>query len=251
MSSNTGALSQLLVNQDEIQPSSRHLIEPQGGSASVCPGTNSEPRTARLRAFVMGASFLFGIGLAAHDSTALTMPSVPVHEYWKIDTGRSCHKTPRFEDASGRPLPAPFEVLIFTGENFTGACASIGPGLYPHSEYLGLSEYNDVTRSVRVGTLVRAVLFDDAPFDSAPVFLSPGRDMNKFNFGLSSMRVEPADRRDTNQEGTSCKVPTGEIGLMSNNDCITLPALQLIQGASGTVTQRILSEFPQTEYVGL
>jgi hypothetical protein len=208
--------------------------------------------TGKRRVTLMGLSFLLGVSLGAGGSVAMEMPPVPVHEYWKIDTGKSCHKTPRLEDVSGRPLPAPFEVLVFTGKNFTGACASIGPGLYPHSEYLGLSEYNDVTHSVRVGSLVRAVLFDDAPFASSPVFVGPGSEMNNLSFGLSSMRVEPAGRRDTDQESTSCKVLSGEITLISsNNDCITLLALQFIQGASGTVTQRILGEFPQTEYIGL
>ena len=151
-------------------------------------------------------------------------------------------------------VPNPLEVLVFTGENFTGSCAALGPGLYPHSEYLGLSENNGAMRSVRVGTLARAVLFDNASYDSTPVFLAPGSKVNKLSSvgldrAVSSMRVEPAGRRDTNQEATTCKVLPGEITLISsNNDCITLLALQFIQGASGTVTQRILGEFPQTDY---
>ena len=94
MSTNTGILSQLLANQDEIQFELANLIQPYRRSArnpgeatlagellypGVCRSRHAAPAMTRLRALVMGTSFLCGIGLAAHDSVALETISQSFH----------------------------------------------------------------------------------------------------------------------------------------------------------------------------
>ena len=62
---------------------------------SIVSSLASSGPNSKRRVTLMGLSFLLGVSLGAGGSVAMEMPPVPVHDYWQIDTGKSCHKTPR------------------------------------------------------------------------------------------------------------------------------------------------------------
>jgi hypothetical protein len=182
------------------------------------------------RRMLITMSVLAVAGLTAPPSSA------QIHEYWRVNYTASCDAIPRSLDGLKRPLPGGNEVLLFDGEDFSGACVALDPGLYPHPENLLIA--NDSIRSVRVGGLVIAILFDDVLYASKPVVVTsdvPKLSSKGLDRAISSARVEPRGLRNTadSEPGLTCVLQANAITLFSDNkDCITMPALPLLPGSS-------------------
>jgi hypothetical protein len=184
------------------------------------------------RMMAIGTSLLLCLGIAA-PKTAAQVP-----EAWRVVTSQAC--------AQGADFPGPFEVFIFRDKHFTGECASLQPGLYPHSWTLGLP--NNSISSIQVGANVRARLFKEEVYrgQHEPLTLSGNTaisDLKTFNNKISSMRVE-IDNRDP--ECKSGDLNLGEIALFTRpsfkGDCIVLPVF----GDDGQP-----NEFPSAESLGI
>jgi hypothetical protein len=118
--------------------------------------------------------------------------------------------------------PYPNEVIVYRDPNFRGSCAALTPGFYPHAANLLVG--NDAISSIKVGSAVRARAFKNPVYGGAWNAYAPGTlsgGLGSFNDTISSMRIEPANRRQTCDD-----LQEGEIALFENEagqgDCVVL-----------------------------
>jgi hypothetical protein len=236
MSTNTKKLSQALVNQDEIQFGLGNLIQPYGrseenpgettlagqrSSPAICPGADLE--TAKFRALLMRASFVFAIGLAASPAAAVDFAiDFPPAAAWRINSAKACTG-----DQPGR-----WQVYVWTDKERGGKCAALEPGLYPYPENLGVPD--NWISSIQAGAKVRARLFENSVYGGGKTAVFPGEyfdtlDSVSWNGKVSSMRVEVGLRDENCGSGQpNAVLQPGEIALLTEQnfqgDCIILPS---------------------------
>lgn len=119
--------------------------------------------------------------------------------------------------------PLPYEVIVFRDGNFGGSCAVLVAGFYPYPANFLVG--NDAISSIKVGSGVRARAFANPVYGGGWTLYAGGTasaGLGTFDDKISSIRVEPASRKQTCDD-----LQEGEIALYENvrgqGDCVVLP----------------------------
>lgn len=123
--------------------------------------------------------------------------------------------------------PAPHEVIVYDGLNFTGTCAVLTAGFYPSGPNLAIGD--NKLSSIKVGSAVRARVYLHPNYTGRWNMYKEntrGGGLADFNDTVTSMRVEPGDR------SPSCDdLRDGEFALFEHphglGDCVVLPASEV------------------------